>query len=301
MNIKSDSIVSRYWGNPPNNQILGWQSHPYIKSYINRRITGNPNKGMMSYLKDKWFNSPAELALTIGCGFGVFERAAIKNEIVNKIHGVDISENAIKSSLLKVELEGFSDRVTYAVDDCNAIELRESSIDACFGMGSIHHISNLENLFLQINRALKPNGIFCMNEYIGPNRFKSSDTVIDLINCFLRSIPDFKRKMINNTNIIKSNWQPPSQDWFAKFDPSEAVRSEEIFSVVKIYFDVLEFRPFGGSILHHLLSGIAGNFDEKSLDDRLFLDMVCEMELLLERENLIKSDFAIIVCKPKKL
>ena len=57
------------------------------------------------------------------------------------------------------------------------------------------------------------------------------------------------------------------EEVFQQNDPSEAIRSEEIVPTLLRYFDILEFRPYGGAIQHMLLSGITGNFDENNEAD----------------------------------
>jgi len=94
-------------------------------------------------------------------------------------------------------------------------------------------------------------------------------------------------------------WDPPEH--FEKHDPSEAVRSGEIVTTLKMYFDILEFRPYGGAILHMLFSGIMGNFNEHNETDVALLRTIATFEEVMEGAGLIGSDFAAIVAKPKQV
>lgn len=80
-------------------------------------------------------------------------------------------------------------------------------------------------------------------------------------------------------------------------DPSEAVRSAEILPVLRTLFDVVEFRPLGGTILQFLLADIAGNFQDE-VGEQL-LGIFFQLEDTLMACGDLPSDFAYIVARPK--
>ncbi len=79
-------------------------------------------------------------------------------------------------------------------------------------------------------------------------------------------------------------------------DPSEAVRSAEIVPLLRRYFEIVEFKPLGGSILQFLLADIAGNFQDK--DGERLLEMLFAIEDALMAGGDLASDFAYIVATP---
>jgi hypothetical protein len=81
-------------------------------------------------------------------------------------------------------------------------------------------------------------------------------------------------------------------------DPSEAVRSAETVPVLERYFDIVEFKPLGGTILQFLLADIAGNFAQDAVGERL-LAMLFAIEDTLIEVGALPSDFAYIVAAPK--
>lgn len=82
-------------------------------------------------------------------------------------------------------------------------------------------------------------------------------------------------------------------------DPSEAVRSEEILPVMRQYFEIVEQKDYGGTILQFLLAGIAGNFNDGTDDAAELLRMLLHIEETLIRLNELQSDFSYIVARPK--
>jgi len=107
----------------------------------------------------------------------------------------------------------------------------------------------------------------------------------------------FKARLDPNGDIFPPHLNLPSVRDVTFTDPSEAARSAEIISVLCQYFDVIEFKPYGGHLLQFLLSGIAGNF-ETYADGERWLRVLFEIEDLLEASGEVTSDFAYIVARP---
>jgi ubiquinone/menaquinone biosynthesis C-methylase UbiE len=80
-------------------------------------------------------------------------------------------------------------------------------------------------------------------------------------------------------------------------DPSEAVRSADIIPVLKNQFEIIEYKPLGGTILQFLLAGIAGNFQDKTGEQ--LLDIIFRLEDTLMECGDLNSDFAFIVARPQ--
>jgi SAM-dependent methyltransferase len=195
---------------------------------------------------------------------------------------------------------GLGASIEYSVLDLNKAELPKAAYDAIFAISSVHHVFDLENLFDQCRRALKPTGLFLLDEYIGPSRFQTPPHVVELINRLLGVLPSrYRKSLFSNDGSTIDRYVPSPIEHFLKHDPSEAVRSADILQLLKRDFDIIEFRPYGGAILHMLLSGIAGNFDEGKERDVALLRVLATFEQFLEEEALIDSDFAAIVARPK--
>lgn len=98
--------------------------------------------------------------------------------------------------------------------------------------------------------------------------------------------------------LEKSTANLPTARSVIAVDPSEAVRSAEIVPLLRQHFDILEYKPLGGTILQFLLADIAGNFQQDETGARL-LEMLFAIEDALIDAGHIESDFAYIVAAPK--
>jgi hypothetical protein len=83
-------------------------------------------------------------------------------------------------------------------------------------------------------------------------------------------------------------------------NPSEAIRSAEITTLLESSFEIIERIDFGGTILHLLLQRIVDNFDSSNEGDITILKMLGYIKDILIREGVLSSDFALIVARNKK-
>lgn len=90
----------------------------------------------------------------------------------------------------------------------------------------------------------------------------------------------------------------PTERSVIAVDPSEAIRSAEIMPVLQTLFDVIEYRPLGGSILQFLLADIAGNFQDETGEQ--LLEVFFRLEDALIACGDLPSDFAYIVATPRR-
>jgi 2-polyprenyl-3-methyl-5-hydroxy-6-metoxy-1,4-benzoquinol methylase len=295
-------IVADYWGmdrkaNRPSN----WLEHKVMFEFLHRRVSGDSNIATCQWFKRQFFQEPAELCLSLGCGFGGFERSALTVGIANKFHANDLSSGAIEKAQQAARDAGLSDRISYSVANLDELVLSPQSYDAIFAVSSAHHVFQLENLFRQCRIALKPGSLLFLDEYVGPSRFQTSPFVNDIINRILTILPArYRKNLFTNDGSAIDRYTPPMIEQFLRLDPSEAIRSAEIINTLKMYFDIIEFRPYGGGILHMLFSGIMGNFDENNDSDVAILEIIATFEEVLEKAGAIQSDFAVIVAQPRQ-
>lgn len=296
----ASQLVSQFWGAPRKPGIKWWLAHPIVKREANLRISGDPDVGWLDFVRKTYLPEPASKTLSLACGFGGFERHLVQNNFVHDIKGLDISEGAIDSARKRAAQQGLSERIDYEVADLNSLSLAENSLNVIWISSAAHHIYNLENLFANCARGLTKGGLVILNDYIGPSRFQAPPKIVKIINDIFQMLPD--RYCVNlfdsKTPPVIKSWKPPSMAWFEKYDPSEAVRSSEIIPVMERYFKIELFRPYGGAILHFLLNGIAGNFDDQP-ESEAILRLLVLLERQLEDCGQIQSDFAVVVARPK--
>ncbi len=235
--------------------------------------------------------------LVIGCMYGEHTPAnsLARTGAFRKLSVVDIADGLLKRQKELTDRLGLEGIIEYNRKDLNVEAVGEAnSYDFILGIGTIHHIERLEGLFSEINSALRENGIFCMREYVGPCRLQFTDKQINICNRILLGLPDYLKR--DKDGVIKAKVTRPSVDSVVADDPSEAVRSEDIMGTANRYLEVLACNWTGGTLLHPLLDGIAGNF-ERGDAERAILKGLIVLERVLIEEGVIPSDYVFLVGK----
>jgi SAM-dependent methyltransferase len=296
-------VTAEHWGEDAREkaesedwQGLYWQSYILTAQHINRAISGDPAVGWLPFTKQRFFPKPVELALSLGCGYGIVERVGIEDEIARRFVGYDISPEAVAVAAEEAGKAGLGDRIDYAAADLNTIELEADRYGAVFAAQTLHHIEALEHLLDQIRRSLTPDGLFVVNEYVGAKRFQFPDEYLTLMEGLLEALPESHRRSLKDGSV-KGRALRPDADEVYRVDPSESVRSDEILDLIGERFEVVYRADFGGTLLQFVLSDIAGNFDPADPKDVAMIDLVCLYEKTLIDTGVLPSDFVYLVAR----
>ena len=294
------SRVSDHWGRHAGEWrpggALHWTELEAIQRRINRRVSGDATVDPYHYVIRKYLADkvPLERALTLGCGTGELERGLMQYNFCRRHDALDIAEESIREARDAARQAGL-DHIRYEVSDVNRIELPAQTYDCVWGVHSVHHLAELEHVFGQVRRALKPGGYFVLNEFIGPTRFQWTHRQLDVINGLLRTLPPKLRARCDTTRTVKSEVKRPTIAEMRRIDPSEAIRSAEILPLLPRYFEVVEVKGYGGTVLQMLLHEIAGNFQNADPATSAILEAICDLEDELIALGDLPHDFALIV------
>lgn len=211
-----------------------------------------------------------------------------------------MSEGAVEKARALARAEGHT-HIHYRVSDINKASLAVNAYDVVFGISSIHHITNLESLYANVYRALKPGGCFYMDEFVGASQFQWTTSQLEAVNEILRQIPERLRVRRSDGTTIRNAVARPTIDQMNAADPSEAIRSDELIPLLSEHFPDFILRGYGGNILHLLLEDIAGNFLETDAEAMEWLERIFTYEDdWIAREG-VGDNFAVILArKPLK-
>ncbi len=294
--------VSRVWGDAANTWRIGgelhWTELEQVQRRINLRVGGDPGVDPYLHFIKTYLGLPLHLdhALTLGCGFGELERGLAQYGTVVRHDAIDIAPGAVAEATRLASAGGHS-HIRYWAADLNQVQLEPESFDCVFGVHAVHHLERLEHVFAEVRRALRPGGWFVLNEFVGPTRFQWTQRQLEVVNGLLAALPERLRRNRAHEGRIKSKVERPTIPEMCRIDPSEAVRSAEIMSLLPRSFEVVEFKGYGGTVLHLLLHEIAGNFQDDTPGARALLDAICDLEEALIAEGSLSHDFAFVVAR----
>lgn len=256
-----------------------WMEPTVIRDYINTWIAGVPETWTFEWFEQEFApRLPIPRALSIGCGAGILERVLVQRKIVSTIDAFDGSVASLVEATRAAERERLGG-IRYFAADFNEPALPRATYDAVFFHQSAHHVAHLERLFRAVLRAMKPGAILLLDEYVGPSRNDWNDERIAPHRRLFASIPRALRRSDDLPLPIQMD------------DPSEAVRSSEILPQMRIGFDVITERGYGGNLLSVLFPRIVP-------DDELIVRLIDE-----ERQMLAAGDphyHAVVVARPKR-
>ncbi len=276
-------------------QPVGWLDWQFVEDeHIRPQVSGDRGVHYLQHFFDTHLpRLPVARGLSLGCGGGNLERALIAMQTARVIDACDASPESIRLAEQLAAEAGMGERLRYQVRDINRIELPEAAYDFVIAKMSLHHFEALEHVYEQVARSLAPGGLFMFNEFVGPSRFQWTDLQLELMNRMWRSMPERNRK----ASPVQSIGRPTIREMLA-IDPTESVRSAEILPLLSERFEVVEHKPYGGTLLHMLLTHVMSTFDLGDDGQRAFLRSWFLFERTLIERGALPSDFAYVVARP---
>nr|AGC71878.1 hypothetical protein [uncultured bacterium A1Q1_fos_4] len=265
---------------------------------MNYAATGNKEisslNALVTLLPQLGVGVPVSKAASVCCGSGAVERHLHMAGVVKNCIGYDLSSDAIEQAK-KLAKDGNYDGLKYKICDLDLEGFDQDGFDFIIANQAVHHIESLESVFDNIYASLRPGGIFYLDEYVGPNRFQWTDIQIEEMSNWLQSLPEKYTLTIDGARklfVARATIQE-----MIDFDPSEAVRSEDIERVLSERFEMIETKNLGGSLTMMALAGIAHNFDINNLEDCAHLQRLLDREDVLINQGVLNSDFKILIAR----
>jgi ubiquinone/menaquinone biosynthesis C-methylase UbiE len=278
---------------------INWWDIPAVQSRWNYLVSGDRDIDYNQYISEKYFKEKHALqALSLGCGGGERELRWTEMDKFNLIDAYDLSKERIDYATKVANQSSYGKQLNYQVGNIYEIDIKDDYYDVIFAEQSLHHFSPLKDLLVKIERTLKADGYFILNEFVGPTRFQWTNRQLGIVNSLLDIFPD-KYKKIWNSNSIKPKVIKHSQLSMILRDPSEAIESSNILPLLHEIFDVVEIKGYGGSILHLLFGGIAHHFLTPDNETQELLRICFEMEDFLIKAGEVNHDFIVAVCKKR--
>lgn len=101
--------------------------------------------------------------LEIGCGRGVGTEIILERFRAGEVHAFDLDPEMIDIARRRLAKSG-QEKLRISVGDAEKIDAADSSYDAVFDFGIIHHIPEWQNSVKEVARVLKPGGKFYFEE-----------------------------------------------------------------------------------------------------------------------------------------
>jgi SAM-dependent methyltransferase len=209
---------------------------PSVMQYMNRRLTGDPDKDWYETIPDY---GNFKKACIIGAEPGHIESFLLERLPDAHLSFYDISGESL--ARLRERLESsHPGRTSFHETDVNFIELPENAHDLVIANECVHHLVNLEHVASEINKTLTPDGRFFMFEVVAESYFQYTEEKKRLFEAYARAThPD-------PANAPEPRW-PDRSNW--THSPFEAVRSGDIIAVFDARLDLITRRTLGAMLI----------------------------------------------------
>ena len=194
---------------------------------VNEAYTGDPER---SWIEELIARGPFGTAAMLGCDEGGHERFWLERNGSQRLDIYELSPGVIRKVRAGLGRAAAwpQRRVRFIRTDLNFVHLPERRYDVIWSSGCLHHITNLEHLFEQVERALRPGGLFAFRDYVGERRMQFAPERLARINALMRDVPARWRR---TESVV-----PPQ---FHAISPFCGVRSDEILGLAAQRFELV--------------------------------------------------------------
>lgn len=259
-------------------------------------VSGDPDVDFPLYAVEKYLSGRTGLAaISIGCGHGARELRWAELGVFDRIDAYDISPASIQAARHAAVDAGLDDVLHFEVADVAAIDLPLRFYDVALGLHSLHHFKPVTAVLERLSTSLRYDGFLFMDDYVGPTRFQWTERQREAAEALLRVVPERYRRVPGEP--VRRTVVRPSIAWMLLSDPSEAVEAAEILPAVRRIFDIVEERPYGGSVLQLSLTDISQNFLDDDQETEALLEWLFEAEDRLLATGEVGHDFTTVVAR----
>lgn len=138
----------------------------YEKKYSNKKFYSVQRRSTAYF--HAWLDEhcPGKVALDYCCGLGQTSLELAKRGA--RVHGIDISDESVKTSEELVRNAGFGANASFQVMDAEKMTFPDAMFDVIVCAGVLHHL-DLKHAFPELARVLKPGGKIVCVEALGYN------------------------------------------------------------------------------------------------------------------------------------
>jgi sterol 24-C-methyltransferase len=112
--------------------------------------------------------------LDVGCGVGGPARE-ISKFTGARIIGLNNNDYQIERATRYAQKEGLSDKLSFVKGDFMQMQFPDNSFDAVYAIEATVHAPSLEGIYKEINRVLKPGGIFGVYEWLMTDKYDNNN------------------------------------------------------------------------------------------------------------------------------
>lgn len=184
------------------------------------------------------------------------------------IECVDLNPAMLKRGAENAKQRGVAGNLEFVEADLNRW-VAHRGYHAAMADQSLHHVMELEWLFGQIRRSLRPDGVFVISDMIGRNGHRRWPAALAIVHEFWKKLPPSYRY-----NCRSERYEAVFGDSDCSTESFEGIRAQDIVGLLAEFFHFQFFLGFGNVIDPFVDRCFGPHFDPQAAWDREFIDRV---------------------------
>ncbi len=181
---------------------------------------------------------------------------------------LDLNPELLLRAKAAAEAKGVAGHFTFKAFDINRWKPAHD-YRVILAFQSLHHVLELEALFVRIQAALHPEGLFMTDDMIGRNGHQRWPEALRLVQELWKELPD-KYKYNHSLKRFEKEYE----NWDCAITGFEGIRAQDVLPLLKTYFHFDTFVVFGNVIDIFIDRAFGHNFNPENEWDRAFIDRV---------------------------
>lgn len=242
----------------------------------------------------KWASTNGMLSLDLlslgsgACGNeinGIYPALKEVNCVLN-LTCIDINEKALNNAEIAANDKGL--KLNKIISDINNISLEESKYDIIVAIASLHHFVELDHITKEINKALRPNGVFLTVDIPTKNGYMMWDETYEIVSYIWKLLPEkFK---IDHTGDIKPFIAKEFKNLNYSSDSFECINSEEILPSLNKNLKCIAYIPAYGFSRRFFDTKFGPNFDINLPLDKSIFEFIYNLDEYYLENNILKPE-----------
>lgn len=222
------------------------------------------------------------------CGLELLGIAPLlkKNGTELELSCVDINESALKQGENEAKKQNI--KFNAITQDVNKISLPENKYDVILAHASLHHFLKLDHICKEINKSLKPGGIFVTVDIPTKNGYLMWDETFKVVNNIWKILPPkFK---IDYTKHADPVYAETYENVDYSINSFECINSEAILPSLRKHLNEVYYIPAFSLCRRFFDTKFGPNFDLRQALDRSIFDFIVNLDKYYLENNILKPE-----------
>lgn len=248
-----------------------WRTLEKRATKLIRDLTGSDVFGHVVTRLDR--SRPVDM-LSLGAGACGIEHTFARRVRSARITCIDINDTLLEQARTRAQSDQLQMR--FVRGDLNKLELPPAACDLVFCHAALHHVIELEHLFEQVRRTLRPGGELVIVDVSTPNGYRMRPATRAIVNTLWQALPP--RFRVNHTAYSEPRLDLEVWEADTSTTGMECIRSQDILPLLQTNFTARHFVPYYSLSRRFFDTMYGPNYELSNRLDRTVFEFIWELD-----------------------